>query len=292
MGTSDPTDSASGTACPELRFERPTPVPVLGYEGDVMEPFLAPDGDTLFFNDSNAPGRNTELHWARRSGSAFRHQGPLEGVSTEALEAVPSLDVDHRFYFVSTRSYDHTASSLYRGRYAAGRVTQIELVPGVSREQPLRVNFDAEVSRDGNALAFVDGVFDPILRRIGSSRLVMAVRSQGGFVRVDEDPFVRIHSDALEFAPALSPDLLTLYFTRVPADRSSPPQIYVSTRPSVQQPFCPPTRILNLGEYVEAVTLGPSGQEIFFHRRTPEGFRLFRSRRLLERTGSSDRGKD
>src|SRR5262249_15021434 len=99
-----------------------------------MGPFLSRDGRHLFFNASNAPGRKTDLHYARRiDASTFAHKGKLAGANSEALDAVASLDRQGRFVFVSTRSYETTLSTLYEGRFAVGRITNVRLLDGLSR---------------------------------------------------------------------------------------------------------------------------------------------------------------
>jgi len=83
-----------------------------------MEPFLSRDGKYLFFNNSNDPRVNTNLHWATRIDDlTFQYKGEIQGVNTNALEGVPSMDRNSVFYFVSNRSYDQTASTIYRALF-------------------------------------------------------------------------------------------------------------------------------------------------------------------------------
>src|SRR5882762_4659758 len=108
-------------------FSKPERVMIRGYDGEAMEPFVSRDGKYLFFNNSNDPKVNTDLHWAKRVDDAtFQYKGKIGGVNTDALEGVASMDRTNRFYFVSTRSYNQTASTLYRGTFKEGNVTDIE----------------------------------------------------------------------------------------------------------------------------------------------------------------------
>ena len=142
-------------------FGHPEPVAVQGYDGDIMEPFLTRDGRILFFNNSNEAPANTDLFYAERLDDLhFRFRGPVGGINTPALEAVASLDPEGNFYFISNRSYDRTASTVFRGTFADGQIRGIELVPGVSLAKPGLVNFDAEISADGNTLYFVESRFN------------------------------------------------------------------------------------------------------------------------------------
>jgi hypothetical protein len=131
-----------------------------GYDDEAMEPFITRDGKYLFFNNLNEPQVNTNLHWAERVDALhFKYRGEIRGVNTLALEGVPSMDRQGNFYFVLNRTYDQTASTLYRGKFADGVLTGAEIVPGVSLAKPGIVNFDAEISADGNTLYFVESQF-------------------------------------------------------------------------------------------------------------------------------------
>jgi len=126
-------------------------------------------------------------------------------VNTSALEAVASMDRDGNFYFVSNRSYDRTASTLYRGKFADGGLTGIKLVPGASLAKPGIVNFDAEISADGNTLYFVESEFS-WLGKPKSARILFARRDGAAFVR---DPasgpiMASINANGLNYAPATS----------------------------------------------------------------------------------------
>ena len=150
-------------------FGAPVPVRILGYHEatqsedgpvrDVMEPFLTRDGKYLFFNNSNDPSVDTNLHWAQRIDDVtFAYMGEVPGVNTTQLEGTPSVDSEGTLYFVSPRSYGRSLSTVYRARWQ-GSVAEIDLVPGVSERVPGIVNFDVEVSADGNELIFVAGEF-------------------------------------------------------------------------------------------------------------------------------------
>ena len=114
---------------------------IANYSGDAMEPFLTRDGRFLLFNNRNDPHVDTNLHYAERIDSLhFAYRGEIQGVNTSALEAVPSVSCSGDLYFVSTRSYQETFSTLYRARFSEGVATGIQLVPGISRRMPSWVN--------------------------------------------------------------------------------------------------------------------------------------------------------
>jgi hypothetical protein len=163
-------------------YDKPEQVTLRGYDDDSMEPFLTRDGRYLLFNNLNQPSVNTNLHYAERKDDLrFEYKGELEGVNTPALEGVPTMDKNHALYFVSPRSYDKTFSTIYRGKFADGKVSDVELVPGISRKQPGIVNFDVDVSPDGKTLYFVDAKFangNPV-----TADLVIAERREKAFDR-------------------------------------------------------------------------------------------------------------
>ena len=73
--------------------------------------------------------------------------------------AVPSMDINNIFYFISDRSYAQTFSTIYSGMFSNGSLSNVALVPGVSKDKLGDVNFDQCISPDGGTLYFVDGVF-------------------------------------------------------------------------------------------------------------------------------------
>jgi hypothetical protein len=94
-------------------FSNPQPVTIVGYDQDAMEPFLTRDGNFLFFNNSNDPHVDTNLYWASKVDDlTFQFQGEIRGVNSTALDGVASMDVSDNFYFISTRSYDATWSTI------------------------------------------------------------------------------------------------------------------------------------------------------------------------------------
>ena len=197
-------------------FHDPRPVTLLGYDGEAMEPFVTRDGRYLLFNNRNDPSVDTNLHVAERVDDlTFRYLGPLAGANTPALDGVATLDRDGTLYFVSPRSYPETFSTLYRGRFSDGEVSDVELLPGVSREEPGIVNFDVEVSPDGGMLYFVDARFGrgPLPK---TADLVIAERTGDGFRRSPDSRRIlaNVNTDALEYAACISADGRTLLFTR------------------------------------------------------------------------------
>jgi hypothetical protein len=247
-----------------------------------MEPFLTRDGRYLFFNNLNDPSVNTELHYAQRKNDlAFEYKGKLAGVNTPALEGVPTMDQGHVFYFVSPRSYDKTLSTIYRGKFADGKISDIELVPGISRKQPGIVNFDVEISPDGKNLYFVDAQFargKPV-----TADLVLATRGDRGFERAADSVAIlkNVNSDALEYAACISGDGLLLFFNRAGKGIPSYVAIYLATRTKTTEPFGKPLRLTAIEGFAEGPTLSPDKRSLYYHKRE-------RGRFVIERVSMRD----
>lgn len=265
---------------PESRlYAHPQRVAILGYEGQAMEPFLSRDGRYLLFNNLNDPAVDTNLHYAERVDDlTFRYRGELAGVNTPALEGVPSLDRRNTLYFVSTRSYESSLSTIYRGVFSDGRVAGVALVPGLSRRQAGYVNFDVDVSPDGNTLYFVDARFG----RSGpeTADLVVAERRGADFVRRPDSAELlqHVNTEALEYAPCISADGLTLLFTRARLSLvGGSVAIYVAQRARSTEPFGPPARLAALDGLVEAPTFAPDERAIYYHRKDGAKYVIYRA---------------
>jgi len=263
-------------------FGGPQPVAIQGYGGTAMEPALSPDGQLLFFNDSNAAGADTNLHWAaldttRPGGLHFTYGGPVTAANGNTLDAVPSLDVHANLYFISTRSYAETNATVYRSTFSGGVATAPELVPGLTSAPPF-VIFDAFISADGSQLWFAEGNYATGL--LGAASLGLAVRqADGSFVRSpDGDALLRAVNQpaAAQYAPAVSADGLELYFTRLTGTGTTT-AVYLSRRPNTASPWGAPAPIEALaGGVVEAAAPRADGKALYYHRLVGTTFRIER----------------
>jgi hypothetical protein len=255
-------------------FSNPQRVAILGYEDDAMEPFVTRDGKYLFFNNSNDPSVNTNLHWAQRvDDSTFRYEGEIAGVNTRSLEGVPSMDRQGVFYFISNRSYDQTASTVYRGKFSAGSVSGVELVPGISIAKPGVVNFDAEISADGNSMYFVESHFS--FGKPKDARIVIARRNGNAFVRAgDSDSIMAtVNVGGFSYAPATSASELEIFFTRLGPNG---PAIFTATRSNTAAPFAATQTIEAINGFVEAPTLSYDGKSLYYHKKENGRFVIYR----------------
>lgn len=263
-------------------FHTPEDVSITGYAGEAVEPFLTRDGRYLLFNNRNEPPENTNLHWAERIDElTFTYLGEIPGVNTPALEGVPSMDRESTLYFVSTRSYQQTWSTIYRAKFENGSASAPELAKGVSRRTPGWVNFDAEISADGKTIYFVDGYFGSS-DQPRKSVLAAAAQSGNGFSRLPDNTrlFANVNSDWLQYAANVSADELELFFTRVRRiEPSAQPAIFRSVRERANEPFSIPQRVSAIQGFAEASTLSPDGRSLYYHTRVNGRFRVRRVRR-------------
>jgi hypothetical protein len=266
-------------ALPYTVFQQPERVTIADYTGDAMEPFVTHDSRYLLFNNRNDAAVNTNLHYAERIDDLhFVYRGEIQGVNTPALEGVPSVSCVGELYFVSTRSYPTTYSTIYRARFSGGVATGIELVPGISRHMAGWVNFDAEISADGQTLYAVDSQFSA-KGTPQTADLFIATRHGDGFARApDSDRILKlVNTGELEYAPAVSSDGRELFFTRVRVIRpDAEPQIWGAVRPSADEPFGSPSLVSAIQGFAEGPALSPDGLSLYYHAREKGRFVIFR----------------
>ena len=256
-------------------FTNPQRVTITGYDDDAMEPFVSPDGKYLFFNNSNASDVDTNLHYAERVDDVtFRYRGPLGGANTGSLDGVASMDRNGIFYFVSLRDFDRTQASIYRGTFADGALSAVELVSGIAPTDLGKVDYDAAISPDGNQLFYVEGVF-VLLSVPLSGNIVVANRSGAGFARAanSDDIMREVNAGDIAYAPAISQSGLELFFNRI--ERGTP-VIYTATRADTSAAFGTPQKIASIDGFAEGPALSPDERSLYYHRNDAGRFVLYR----------------
>ena len=252
-------------------------VTIQGYSGSTMEPFISEDGSYLLFNTSNVAPSIPALEFATRiDANTFQYEGEITGANQSGyLSGTPSMDVNGNLYFVSTRSYDQTLSTIYSGQFASGTVTGVHLVPGISGGTLGTIDFDADVSPDGSTLYVSVGQFDggpPT-----SASLAIFDKVGSGFV---PDPHsVRIlravnKARRLTYAASISNNGLELLFTRTnPA--GGDPAIYRAERTKVGRAFGHVQRVGAATGFVEAPAISTDGTTLYFHKLVGGNFQIW-----------------
>ena len=250
-------------------FSNPLPVTITGYSGDAMEPFISKDGAYLFFNNRNDPSINTDLFYASRvDDQTFTFIGPVPNANSPQLDAVASLDTLGNFYFISTRSYSTTLATVYSGQFSATAVSNIALVPGISLQQAGEVNFDAEISADGQTLWFDDGQYTSA-GALQAASIAIADRQGDTFARNSNSASIlaTVNAAGLNYAPSISVDGLELFFTRLDSTASGAnPAIYRATRADTNSAFATPELVSAASGFVEAPSLSADGHLLYFHK--------------------------
>jgi hypothetical protein len=242
-----------------------------------MEPFISEDGTYLLFNTSNIAPGIPALEFATKVGpDTFQYQGEIEGANQPGyLSGTPSMDDNGNLYFVSTRSYAQTLSTIYSGRFASGTVTGVHLVPGISGGTLGTVDFDVEASPDGDTLYVSVGHFDggpPT-----SASLAIFDRVGNGFV---PDPrSIRIlravnKAGMLTYAASVSSNGLELFFTQANPGGGDP-AIYRAVRARVGQAFEDVQQVGAITGFAEAPAISTDGTTLYYHQRVGGTFQIW-----------------
>jgi len=268
-------------------FGNPEMVQILGYDdnqgnsNDAMEPFISRDGNFLFFNNLNTgtAANPTNLFWATRIGDVtFQFQGEIAGGvnSSGPLDAVPSMDSDGNFYFVTTRSYSNFGtpgylSTIYSGPFSDGSVAPVNPVSGVAAPRVGLVNFDEEISADGNTLYFTQGDFSAGSGPPASTVMMVATRQGSKFVVDPKSAWLMraINDRHLNYAADISADQLEFFWTRTNLKVGF--AIYMATRKSTAKPFGEARKIHAITGYAEAPSISPDGLSLYYHLKNSNG---------------------
>jgi hypothetical protein len=258
-------------------FTDPETVTIKGYSSSAMEPFLSQDGRYLLFNTSNVPPNTPSLQFATRvDARTFAYQGEIRGANKKGvLSGTPTMDRDGNLYFISTRRYAQTLSTVYTGRFASGAVTGVHLVHGVSGGHPGEVDFDVAVSPDGSALYVSVGNFGG---GSGPSSATLTILDRMGSRFVPDPHSVQIlHAinkpGLLTYAASISANGLELFFTQENPP-SGEPAIYRAVRPRPDRAFGHVQRVAAITGFAEAPSISADGTALYYHHLVGSTFRL------------------
>jgi hypothetical protein len=278
-------------------------VEILSLSFDAMEPFISPDGNTLFFNSLNSGG-NTNLFYATKiNDSCFQFIGQLNGTldtSANHLDAVASMDSVNNFFWVSIREYPTIMENLHKGNYSSGQVTNIQRVYG-----DFYINFfqypfgwlimDACVSHSGEELYYCNAFFDfqnnglPLKAQLGIAKK----SNDSSFTKLlNSDSILQNINDTnyLVYAPQLSKNGLELYYTRLLKNTYNT-EICLAVRANKNDIFSSGTIIHSyLGYFPEAATLSNDESILYYHQKKGTHYEIFM--RYIDRTNAIDKQKE
>jgi len=128
------------------------------------------------------------------------------------------------------------------------------------------VNFDAEISADGQTLWFDDG--DYSTGSLTAASIVSADRQGATFVRNPNSASIlaAVNNSDLNYAPSISVDSLELFFTRASTASGATPAIYRTTRTDKNSAFAAPELVTAASGFVEAPSLSADGHLLYFHK--------------------------
>ena len=275
-----PDSSSESTYIPNIstRYGNEKAVSIKGYTGDLMEPFISRDGETLFFNSLN-DGKNTSLFYANKIDDVtFELIGEVGSVNGEAphLDGVPSLDIKNNFYWVSTRDYPSTIENLMTGTWNRGTVRDIHHVSGDFYNRAAGwIIMDAEISPDGETLYYVTAYFKPGKHVPNESKIGIAHKTGESFSKdpMSDTTLTAVNKLGVVYAPSISDDGLQLLFTRLIPDTAT--ELYLTTRNSITSPFGEPKLVQIEGILMEAGSFTLDTQTIYYHKKDGEFFHLF-----------------
>jgi hypothetical protein len=253
-------------------FSDPQPVTIEGYSGSAMEPFISRDGEYLLFNTSNVAPSIPALQFAKRINTqTFEYHGEIlgEGVNEPGeLSGTPTMDEAGQLYFISPRSYGQTLSTIYTGQFSDGLVTAVHLLPGVSGGVPGIVDFDVEVSADGDTLYVSVGRFEADGVGPTSARIAIFEKVAGGFVPDPHSANIlkKVNgAGALDYAASIAGNGLELFFTRASPAAGVAPAIYRAVRSGTGRDFGHVQRVAAITGFAEAPSLSAEGTTLYYH---------------------------
>ena len=291
-------------------FKNPEPVKIEGLPHgfsstpiSTEEPFLSRDGRFLFFNSAQSEN-NKDLHYAERIDNRWlyrREMGP--GVnSKKEVEGNPTMDRSNNFFYVDSG----VEVMVRRARFstADGALCDVRDFEAMPRRevklfsQKVHGNMGVEVGADGHLIFFSRATWDMNGLKIGRilASDILQIRRTGNQYTFDEREARRvlrhINTDDLEYAASISSDGLELFFTRLALSDIKPGTvrsgIYRTSRKTLIDPFGESELIEAIGtnDFVEGPAISADEQELYYHKRVGDKFRLYKVSRQLRRPPS------
>ena len=261
---------ASTTTAPldtDTTFAGPFNVAITGYDDHAMEPFITRDGQYLLFNNRNDPAALTDLHIAARvNDSTFTYVGPLATLNSNTLDGVAAGTTDGTIYFVSLRSYEGNFSTIFKATLTGAAASALAPVTSISTGGGGLLDFDVDVSADGQSLLVARGLFNG--GALPSTANFMLYEAAGaGFTLspTSAATFAAINTGGLNYAASTTADGLELCFTRIGLATGGQPAILVSRRATATSAWGTPRIVRGPVGFVEAGSWSPDAKSLYYH---------------------------
>ena len=259
-------------------------IAIRGYTADAMEVGISPDGRYLLFNDRRRPDK--DMHWAERIDErTYQYRGKVRNTVTPTVDGTPSFDAAGNIFFTTLKSYPKDPRSIYVARFRDG--VALDPVPAEgniyikNRNKGFKkfwVSLDPDISDDGTLLFYSEGCFSPNVPFPYPFNVRGAKKVKGVFVKMDDRILANINTSHMEYAPAISPDGLELFFTRIGKVKGRPEMvgIFTARRKSHKDPFPEPGKIMAITGEVEAPVLSGDEKHLYYHRKHGGRFKVYR----------------
>ncbi|MEM7352696.1 MAG: hypothetical protein AAF657_17990 [Acidobacteriota bacterium] len=193
------------------QWSPPEPVSFAGQYRDI-DAFVSPDGNKMFFQSDRPVEGSEPKDWdiwvSEKTDAGWGEPRNLGApVNTSGVETYPVVVGDGSLYFSSDRDGGHGEGDVYRSRFVDGEYLEPEnLGPPINTAE-----------FDSNAFVAVDESYlilssSSLPGHLGSGDLYLSRRLDSGWSELEHLP--QVNSAAREFAPSVSPDGTTLFFTR------------------------------------------------------------------------------
>jgi len=269
-------------------FGNEIPVTIIGDTvPDAMEPFISPDGNTLFFNSLNN-GTTTSLYYSTQvNDSTFTFIGPLTGanITNPHLDAVASLDSANDFFWVTTRNYPATYHNLFHGIFTGNSVNDTGRVYGtIYIYTPGWLIMDAAINFNGGLLYYANAYFNtcgasPCISQLAIGQKVNdstynKLPNSGSLLKNVND------TSYLVYAENVTKDGLELYYTRIKKSALAT-EICVAVRNTPTDTFSLPTIIYADPAYIEeAPTLTTNKSILYYHKKETTNYKIYMRYRI------------
>ena len=198
------------------RWQTPSPAAFSGKSRD-FDPFITPDGDTMFFNSFRSPNEGGEPSkdsnlWVvtkTKTGWSAPQYVPAP-VNSEFSDFYVTATASGTLYFASTRTGGKGGVDIYRSRFASGKYTEPENLSEINTDA---TDSNPYIAPDESYLIFNSsrpGGF-------GETDLYISYNQNGKWT-APQNLGATINTADAEFCPIVALDKKHFYFSRIKYD--------------------------------------------------------------------------